>query len=420
MLKRIAVRQLRVGMFIHALCGSWMEHPFWRLKFMLKDPADIARVRASGITELWIDTARGQDVEGGLTEGEVAAAVERELEGVLHEPLAPAVAVPVSRQQCFAEAAQLREKALRRMQSLFCEVRMGRAVQTEGCVRTVEDIIGSVGRHPGALISLLRLKTRDEYTYLHSVAVCALMVALARTLGLPDDDVREAGIAGLLHDIGKARIPLNVLQKPAKLTDEEFALIKRHPTFGHALLQENEAASAMALDVCLHHHEKVDGSGYPKGLKQDEISLYAKMGAVCDVYDAITSSRPYKAAWAPGEAVRQMAQWKGHFDARVFQAFVKTVGIYPIGTLVRLKSQRLGVVLDHGGQTLLTPCVKVLLCARTRTAVPAEVIDLAQPAADDAIVGVEPADEWGLHPLDRFWLQAAAVPLAGSLAPWGQ
>jgi putative nucleotidyltransferase with HDIG domain len=412
MLKRITKDQLRLGMYIHALCGSWMEHPFWRLKFVLTDAADLQRIHRSGIAELWIDTERGLDVAGGLSDQDVAVQVERELAQALSSELpveAPsALAMP---DNAYAEAVQLRDKALRRMQSLFSEVRMGRSIHVEGCVSTVEDIIGSVGRHPGALISLLRLKTQDEYTYLHSVAVCTLLVALARTLGLAAEVVREVGVAGLLHDIGKARIPLVVLNKPAKLSDEEFALIKRHPEFGHALLTENAAASKLALDVCLHHHEKVDGSGYPHGLKLAQISLYAKMGAVCDVYDAVTSCRPYKDAWEPGEAVRQMAQWKGHFDPAVFQAFVKTVGIYPSGTLVRLKSQRLGVVLDQGGTTLLTPRVKVFHCAAKRQRLPHQVVDLSEPGCDDAIAGVESAAAWGFKHLNQLWLEAAGVPL---------
>jgi putative nucleotidyltransferase with HDIG domain len=406
MLKRITVGQLRLGMYIHELCGSWMEHPFWRLKFVLTQPGDLQRIHRSGIAELWIDTERGLDVEGGLSDQEVAEQVEQELAQALSSEV-QAPLPPV--ENAYAEAAQLRDKAMRRVQSLFSEVRMGRSLHMEGCASTVEDIIGSVGRHPGALISLLRLKTQDEYTYLHSVAVCALMVALARTLGLPAEVVREVGIAGLLHDIGKARIPLLLLHKPAKLSDEEFALIKCHPEFGHALLTENAAASKLALDVCLHHHEKADGSGYPRGLKLPQISLYAKMGAVCDVYDAVTSCRPYKDAWAPGEAVRQMAQWKGHFDPAVFQAFVKTVGIYPIGTLVRLKSQRLGVVLDQGGSTLLTPRVKVFHCAARRERLPHQVVDLSQPGCDDAIAGVESAEAWGFKNLNQLWLEETGV-----------
>jgi HD-GYP domain-containing protein (c-di-GMP phosphodiesterase class II) len=406
MLKRVPTDQLRVGMFLHELCGSWMDHPFWRSKFLLEDPGDLERIQQCGIKEAWIDTARGMDVEGGRTQQEVEAEVELELELAAMAPLAP---VPHERE--FRHAAQLRDKAREQIKSLFGEARMGRAIQTDGCGPLVEDIVGSIGRNRGALISLIRLKTQDEYTYLHSVAVCTLMVALGRTLGLSDAAVHEAGLAGLRHDMGKARIPLEVLNKPGRLTDAEFAMIKKHPEWGHAMLKSAPGVPAVALDVCWNHHEKLDGSGYPRGLKDPQISLVAKMGAVCDVYDAVTSVRAYKSAWDPGEAVRQMAQWKGHFDQRVFQAFVKTVGIYPVGTLVKLQSGRLGVVLEQNDQSLLMPRVKVFFSAKHQQHITPEVVDLAASGCQDKVTGVESAEQWGFKDLDRYWLDE--VGLAG-------
>lgn len=412
MLKRIRTDQLRLGMYLHELCGSWMDHPFWRTRFTLHDPQDLQRIAASGITEVWIDTARGLDVQGGLSQAEVAEQVERELEFAVTAPLALAeMQLPESEPVLLladigdeaSRAGQLRRQARQKVQSLFNEARMGRAIQVDGCVSVVNEIIGSVERNPGALVSLMRLKTQDEYTYLHSVAVCTLMVALARTLQLPEAQVRHAGLAGMLHDMGKARIPLTVLNKPGRLTDPEFALMRRHPQWGHELLVESGGAGPLALDVCLHHHEKIDGSGYPHGLQGGAISLFAKMGAVCDVYDAITSARPYKGPWDPGEAVRQMAQWKGHFDPLVFQAFVKTVGIYPIGGLVRLQSGRLGVVLEQGQLSLLTPKVKVFFSAQTRQPIRQEVIDLAEPGCQDRVVGVESPEAWKFEHLERLW-----------------
>ena len=132
------------------------------------------------------------------------------------------------------------------------------------------------------------------------------------------------------------------------------------------MLLAGSGATPEALDVCLHHHEKVNGKGYPHGLQGDEISLYSKMGAVCDVYDAITSNRPYKAGWDPAESIQKMAQWAkdGHFDERIFQAFVKSIGIYPTGSLVKLKSGRLGVVVEPGSKSLLSPMVRVFFSTK--------------------------------------------------------
>jgi HD-GYP domain-containing protein (c-di-GMP phosphodiesterase class II) len=239
---------------------------------------------------------------------------------------------------------------------------------------------------------------------MHSVAVCALMIALARQLGLDETQTRAAGLAGLLHDMGKAFIPNEVLNKPGKLTDEEFAVVKKHPELGHAALLQGSGAGEIALDVCLHHHEKTDGSGYPRGLTGDQISLFAKMGAVCDVYDAITSNRPYKAGWDPAESLRKMAEWaKGHFDDAVFQAFVKSLGIYPIGSLVLLASGRIGVVVEQSEKSLLTPRVRVFFSTRSNARIPPEVVDLSRAGVQDKITGREDPAKWNFPDLNALW-----------------
>ncbi len=263
---------------------------------------------------------------------------------------------------------------------------MGRAIDTAATQRLVEEISDSVTRNPGALISLARIKTADDYTYLHSVAVCALMVALARQMGLSEEDTRAAGHAGLLHDLGKALMPMDVLNKPGKLTDEEFAIVKQHPVEGHRLLLEAKGTHEVTLDVCLHHHEKMDGSGYPDHLPAEQISRFARMGAVCDVYDAITSNRPYKAGWDPAESLRRMAEWtQGHFDPAIFQSFVKSLGIYPIGSLVRLASGRLAIVVEQSARSLLAPRVKVFFSTRSNARLPPEIVDLSRPGSTEKI-----------------------------------
>lgn len=348
MLKKIAVADLRLGMFINEFCGSWMEHPFWKAKFVLKSEKDLLRIRESGVHEVWIDTSKGLDIEAGKasqSQEEVAAEAEARLLAATVEQERPQRA---SLDDEVARALKLCSRSREAVVAMFSDARMGLAIETEQAAALVEEISDSVLRHPNALISLARLKSADEYTYMHSVAVCALMIALARQLGLAEAQVREAGLAGLLHDVGKMAIPDEVLNKPGKLTDSEFTIVRNHPEAGGQILRDSGNVSALVLDVCLHHHEKVDGSGYPHRLTGDQISLFAKMGAVCDVYDAITSDRPYKKGWDPAESIRRMAEWsKGHFDEAVFQAFVKSVGIYPTGSLVRLESGRIGVVTEQ-------------------------------------------------------------------------
>jgi putative nucleotidyltransferase with HDIG domain len=411
MLKRIHVSQLVLGMHLKEFCGSWMEHPFWRTSFVLTDPKDIKAILASSIKEVWIDCDKGLDVapgESAVSEAESEAQVEAELRRVAdgQRQLAPvSAAVEIER------ATRICLQARQAVVSMFEEARMGNTVDVDGAKLLVEEIADSVARNPGAIISLARLKTVDDYTYMHSVAVCALMVALAKQLGLDEAQTRSAGLAGLLHDLGKAVMPMAVLNKPGKLTEAEFTIIKSHPVEGHKMLLGGINVDPMALDVCLHHHEKVDGSGYPKGLKGDGISLYAKMGAVCDVYDAITSNRPYKLGWDPAESLRKMAEWTtGHFDPRVFQAFVKSIGIYPVGSLVRLTSGRIGVVVAQTAKSLTTPCVKVFFSTKSNMRIVPQMVDLSCPDTHDKIAGREDPAKWHFPDLNELWSGLPTVP----------
>ena len=400
MLKKIPIEQLRLGMHLQTFCGAWLDHPFWRTKFILEDPADIALIRESAIREVWIDVNKGLDVE---TSSAVPVETVETAEAIPEE--APVIQEKASFNDEFKRAQKIVSRGKEAVVSMFQEARMGKAVDAEAAAPLVEEIASSVLRNPGALVSLARLKTADDYTFLHSVAVCALMIALARQLGLDEKQTREAGMAGLLHDLGKALMPGEVLNKPGKLTDEEFAIIKTHPSEGHKLLAGKDI-SEIIRDVCLHHHEKVDGSGYPDGLDGNSMSLFAKMGAVCDVYDAITSNRPYKAGWDPAESIKRMAEWKGHFDPLVFQAFVKSLGIYPVGSLVRLESGKLGVVVEQGEQSLLKPKLRIFFSTRAQAYFKPETIDLARSA--EKIAGREDAEKWGIKDVDRYWAAETA------------
>ncbi len=411
MLKKISVQQLTVGMHLKEFCGSWMDHPFWRTGFVITDPKDIRSIQSSSIREVWIDCSKGLDVPTGVTavgEAESCARVEAQLRGV-GEPVREAASAPMSEE--IERATKICMESKRAVISMFEEARMGKAVDTGGAQQLVEEINESVCRNPGALISLARLKTADDYTYMHSVAVCAMMVALARQLGLNEDQTRAAGLAGLMHDLGKALMPMEILNKPGKLTDQEFAIIKTHPEEGCRLLSTGTDVHPVVQDVCLHHHEKMDGTGYPRALKGEQISIYAKMGAVCDVYDAITSNRPYKAGWDPAESLRKMAEWaNGHFDASVFQAFVKSLGIYPIGSLVRLQSGRLGVVVEQTTKSLTTPKVKVFFSTKSNLRIVPLTLDLSVSTCNDKIVGREDPDKWRFSDLNELWSGLSRPP----------
>ena len=416
MRKKINVDDLVVGMYVAEIEGGWMNSPFWRSSFVISDVKEIEQIRDCKVRNVWVDPKRGTNVAqapsrttaptltGVATVPATAIGLAAGVVDTQPELFASAASGTVDIQEELARASNICAQTKVAVESMFREARMGNTVDGEGVRRVVQEITESLSRNGSALISLARIKTADDYTYMHSVAVCAMMLALARQLGLNEENIRAAGIAGLLHDMGKALLPTHVLNKPGKLTAAEFEIVKSHPERGHRLLSKDGNASAMTLDVCLHHHEKIDGSGYPKGLKGEAISLYAKMGAVCDVYDAITSNRPYKTGWDPAESMRMMSQWAGvHFDSIVFQAFVKSLGIYPVGSLVRLASGRLGVVMDQTSASLTMPIVKVFFDSKTSERITPEIVDLSNTTLGERISAREDPAKWNFPDINELW-----------------
>lgn len=412
MLKKIPTSQAELGMFLQSMEGSWLSHPFWKTRFLLKEASDLEALKRSGVPFIWIDVVKGMDVLESLATADEAPAIELPAAPAPAAPQPPAptpiaAKLPPPKPRSFADeleqAAQLMQKSKKQVVSMFNEARLGRAIKSEECLPVVEDITGSVWRNPSALISLARLKTRDDYTYMHSVAVCAMMVALAKQLGLSEAEQRAAGLAGLLHDVGKMLMPLEILNKPGALTDPEFAVMRSHPARGYEALKASGAFDENVLDVCLHHHEKMDGGGYPHRLKADQITLFSRMGAVCDVYDAVTSNRPYKSPWDPAASIARMAQWQGHFDPKVFQAFVVSIGIYPVGTLVKLHSGKLAVVIDQNPGKLTAPIVRVFFSTKSNLPIEVHDVDLAQ--ANDKVISREDPNAWGFTQLNDLWTQ---------------
>ncbi|MCO5099844.1 MAG: HD-GYP domain-containing protein [Burkholderiaceae bacterium] len=418
MREKIRVDRLAVGMYVESLCARWIDHPFWRTSFLVRDRSELAALRASGIAECWIDRSRGvapaaAQPAGVATASATAAAPTAAATGGTDSrdagspgSVARGARARVRFDEEIAHAAAVCTQAARATQSLFREARLGRAIEVGRCAEISQRIAESATRHPSALASLARVRTHHSYTFLHSVAVCALMSSLAAHLGLDEAATRDAALAGLLHDIGKAGIARETLDKPGSLTDAEYALVKTHPGIGRRMLLGNLVTNDTVLHACLHHHERFDGNGYPEGLAGEAIPYAARLNSVCDVYDAITSVRAYKEAWDPAEAIVRMAAWTkaGQFDPSVFRAFVDMVGIYPVGSLVRLQSERLALVTDQNPQRPAQPFVKVFWS--TRKSIPLRVcgLDLSAPAVGDRIVARESNAKWGFAHLPELLL----------------
>ena len=351
MLRHIKPKEVTLGMFVHGFVGSWFDHPFWRKKFLLTEEADVLKIRESKVSAVIVDVARGTGPVERAPAMPNAAPVSvlppryPPAAGRYRPPLASRD--KTSFRQETRRAAKIVDKSKKKVGAMFEAARLGHALKLPEVLPLIDEIRDSVERNNRALTSLVRLKNKDEYTYMHSVAVCTLIINFACKLDLDDNTIRAMGVAGLLHDLGKMAVPQMILDKTERLTDEEMKTIRCHPVRGHALIGDNPDIPDIARDVCLHHHEKMDGTGYPFGLQGSEISMAARMGAICDVYDAVTSNRPYKDPWTPCIALGRMVQWQGHFDERLMRVFINSLGLYPAGGLVRLNDHRLALVVDN-------------------------------------------------------------------------
>jgi len=401
MLKKIDVSQLRVGMFIHDLSCEWMTHPFVRNRFVISKHEEIAKIIEAGIHDLVIDARRGLDVRDAPTLAEAQAVTEAELVHIATSQQAPVARVALGDE--LKRAQLVREQATDLVRTVMADARLGKAIEMDRVAPVVQAITESILRNPAALVGLLRIKSKDDYTFLHSVSVCALLVAFCRSRKLDQDTTWQAGLGGLLHDTGKALIPDSILNKPGPLTVEEFEIVKKHPRDGYQILIQSPDIGPIPLDITLNHHERRDASGYPGGHGSDAISELTQMAAIVDVYDAITADRCYHKGISAAAALRKIHEWsRHHFNPALTQDFMRCVGIYPVGTMVLLESGRLAVVVEAHETNLLSPKVHVFFDTKNSVYIKPVLVDLARPfgaGGADRIVRHEQPPKWNVDPM---------------------
>jgi putative nucleotidyltransferase with HDIG domain len=391
-------------MFLVRFDGAWLDHAAWRQKYRIASAEQLAGALGSGAQWCWIDPSLGLAADPTADPAAVAAPAPAQASERLDVAASPAPAggkrAPLADEM--RRAKQLRQQARSTVAAVFADARLGQVPDIGATRPIVAGIVDSVLRRKAAMLCLGHLKLKDDYTFMHSISVCALAAAMAHELGLDLAACRSAGLAALLHDVGKSRVPLELLNKPGALADAEWALVRDHPKLGHDLLQEARIAEAEVLDVCLHHHERVDGTGYPHRLLGEAISPLARIVAVCDVFDAMTSERPYKPAWDPAQALKEMAKGSGHLDRGMLAVFVRVVGIYPVGSMVRLASGRLAVVVDNPGTDPRTPAVRVFYSTRAHEPLAPQLLDLGAGKGSDRIVALEPRERWAFPHLEAL------------------
>ena len=401
MIKKINVEQLTPGMFIHHFNCSWLNHPFLTNSMKIHDEHIIQKIIDYGIREIYIDTDKGYDLYSAPTEDEVRQDIQTVINRIVEPERVNRVAVSVKEE--IVKAREIKNKAKETIHSLIEDIKFGKEIKTDQVEQVVDNMIDSIFRNQDALVSLLRIKEKDEYTYMHSVSVGVLMISFGKHLGFDMRLLKEVGIGAILHDVGKAIVPDAILNKEGELTENEFDIIKEHAQHSRKLLEETIGISDTSITMAAQHHERMDGTGYPFALKGDEISYYSKAVAIADVYDAMTSNRCYQDKSLPSEVLKKLYEWSSyHFDRDLVQQFIRCVGIYPVGTLVRLESGLIGVVLQNGEKNLLEPVVRIVYNTKNGGFVrlPYE-IDLAQHSSingEDKIIGYESPDKWNKTP----------------------
>lgn len=392
MIKRIPVSELKVGMYISDLNSDWIPHSNLKKKGAIKQEAVIEKIRKLGISEIYIDTLLGSDVADAPTAAEVDNENEKKLQQVAEKsPInKPALAL----HEEMLAAKKVHDEAIILVDDVLGDIKLGKALQMEKIDNLAEDMLDSLFRNHNALACLGCIRDKDSYLMEHSVNLSVLMSIFGKSIELDRQVLHDTISGALLHDIGKIMIPDEVLHKPGKLTDEEFDLMKQHVVFSRQHLEAVEGISPLTVTVAAQHHERMDGSGYPCGLKGDEISPFGRMAAIVDVYDAITADRCYHQGMTPTQAIKKLLEWSDtHLDRSLVHHFIRCLGIYPVGSLVLLESGRLAVVIEANESDQRLPLIRVMYHTKFRCFIKTEVIDLSKPSVQDRIVrAVDPRD----------------------------
>lgn len=417
MLKRINPVQAELGMFIHKLEGSWLKHPFWRSRFLLEDPATLEDLRLSEIDAVVIDISKGRDVEvarqriptapGPAAQAPSSAPPARRSPFVRREPppfdFASTQRTTTGRE--FGHAQTVAKRGEKVVSRVFLNARLGKAVNCNEVEPVISDIFASVQRNPHAFNGLMRCKRENQFTFQHTLAVSALMISLAKTMRLTPAQIRDAGMAGLLLDVGFGHLPLDLEEAGGDYREFGEGLLRQHTTLGYDYLQLGGDIPEDVALVALQHHERMDGSGYPDGLRGEQISLLSRMAAICDTYDMLVTDGGSRRGLDPATAIVEMREMTGKFDPEILDAFIETIGAYPIGSVVRLASDRLALVIDQDPGDHRLPRVRTFYSIANGRMTQPEDLPLAHCFGKDRIVGQADPESFGIPDFARLRLK---------------
>lgn len=388
---KVPTSDLSIGMYVSGLDRPWLETPFFTQGFLVASAEDVRDLQ-NYCEFVYIDSKRSKQPEVAIRHespkrAESAAPKERK-----DRPRIPLDQIffgrplkPYHDDSGWEEEHPRAQRAMNTLigdiDDIFSQVSHGEKLNIIKLRKSVEPIVDSISRNPDACLWVSRLKTHDEYTYQHSLSTAMWSVSLGRQLGLPRRDLRSLAMGCMLMDVGKLRVDPELLKAERDLTAEETTEVARHVGHGLGILNDCGILNRDVVDMVAHHHERYDGSGYPKGLARNQIPPFARIAGIVDTYDAMTSNRRYAKAVAPSDAIKMLYDARDEdFQAELVEAFIQAIGIYPAGTLVELSSGEVGVVVAEYRTRRLRPKVMLLLDADKRRLPNAKVIDLQEIA----------------------------------------
>jgi len=375
---KVDVEQVRVGMYIAALDRPWLESPFLFQGFVVENEDDLETLRKH-CNYVFIDDVKSRDSE--------------EVRELIDE-MTTSADVSVKRDRQSAERAEqgtvtsFRDNIKHAVQSFrrssdgvirfFNDMRLGKSIETEDAKAVVSELVTTISSNVNTALWLTNLRAQHEETASHCLNTSIFALAFARHLGYSTEQLEMVGMGALLHDLGIARVPAHILTKPGNLNEEEFEIVKKHPRDGFSVLKLTREIPEGVLEIVLHHHERVNGSGYPQGLKDEQISEPVRVVAIADMYDSMTSERVYRKAMSPQDALTAMhKRAEVDFGKRLVEEFIKCVGIYPIGSLVVLNTGALGVVVSSNPDARLKPLILLVRDEQGKDVVPRKLVNLA-------------------------------------------
>ncbi|WOC26986.1 DUF3391 domain-containing protein [Pseudoalteromonas sp. N1230-9] len=387
MLVTLPIAELVPGMFVDSVSKQHEHINSVKIKTrgLVRDKSIIQRLVSEGVEELLID----------FTQSDVALPAKYQPKPVEKPKLKKEKKVAekgISVEQEFVKASVNYEQHSRKLQVLYSDITSGLKMNMTLLDEVVVDIVSSVFRNHNAMTILTRLRDKHIYNWRHMINTAILVSVFAKYLGYKEQTVKELAMGALLHDIGQAKMPQGVLSKPSQLNDNEMQVVKKHVAQSLGLVKGEKGITPLMLDMIVNHHERLDGSGYPRGITAEKLSRPARIMAIVDVYDAITADRPHQMGEEPISALRYLLANKQLFDSELVQRFIKCLGVHPVGSIVKLNNERLALVMEGNQDNPIKPKVKIFYNAKHKHHITAKDVHLSEEHDLKIISSIKPLD----------------------------